>query len=249
MARQKTEWWREFFPYFQNLFDITVPGDAAKMTSYIIRKLGLKAGDSFLDCPCGNGRISIPLAKKGIKVSGVDITRSYLDKLSQGNKKLKLPVKIIEMDMRRINFDSQFDAAGNIWTSFGYFDKESDNQLVLNKLYKALKPGGKMLLHVLNRDWIIKHYTPYGLLELGDLKVVDKRRFDCKTSINISQWHFFKSGHEEVYESRIRMYSWHELYNMMQRAGFQDVQGYGSMNDDQIDFNSQNLFVIGTKKR
>ncbi len=73
----------------------------------------------------------------------MDIIGEYLDELEVKSKRLKLPVNIRECDMRRIDFQNEFDAAGNISTSFGYFARESDNMLVMRKLYKALKPGGK----------------------------------------------------------------------------------------------------------
>ncbi len=64
MATQKSDWWFDFFPAFRPI----LAGMPAKVTNsevaFIIRKLGLKPGMSFLDCPCGIGRISIPLAKK-----------------------------------------------------------------------------------------------------------------------------------------------------------------------------------------
>jgi ubiquinone/menaquinone biosynthesis C-methylase UbiE len=247
MTVKSKDWWLEFFPAFRVIFGFLPPSDSSRVASYIIRKLNLKPGMSILDCPCGIGRISIPLAKKGIKVTGVDITAQYLDELSRKSEKLKLPIKTVQSDMRRIDFKSQFDAAGNIWTSFGYFDKESDNQLVLKRLYNALKPGGKLLLTLMNRDWILKNFTPCDLIEIGDTKIIDNRKFDFKTSTSVSQWHFVKPGSEKVCESRIRMYSWHELNNMMSRAGFSKVDGFGSTDDSPIDINSRIMYIIGTK--
>jgi cyclopropane fatty-acyl-phospholipid synthase-like methyltransferase len=247
MATKTKDWWVDFFPEFRPLFGI-VPGKVTnREVAYIIRKLGLKAGMSFLDCPCGIGRISIPLARKGIKVTGVDITGSYLAELSQKSKKLGLPISTVHADMRKISFDSKFDAAGNVWTSFGYFEKESDNLMVLKKLYTALKPGGKLLLHLMNRDWVVKNFTPCDMVELKGMKIIDNRHFDFKTSISISQWHFIKDGNERVFESRIRMYAWHELHDMMPRAGFSDVQGFGSMDNAPIDSNSRMLYIMATK--
>jgi cyclopropane fatty-acyl-phospholipid synthase-like methyltransferase len=247
MTAKSKDWWLEFFPAFRVIFGFLPSSDSSRTATYIIRKLGLKPGMSFLDCPCGIGRISIPLARKGIKVTGVDITTQYLDELSRKYRKLNLSIKTVQSDMRKIDFKSQFDAAGNIWTSFGYFEKESDNLLVLNKLNNALKPGGKLLLTLMNRDWILKNFTPCDFVEIGDTKIIDNRKFDFKTSTSISQWHFIKPGQEKVCESRIRMYSWHELYDMMSRAKFSKVEGFGSMDDSPIDINSRIMYVIGTK--
>ena len=185
---KSNDWWTDFFPAFRPFFELLSPRETATEVRYITRKLGLKKGSRFLDCPCGIGRISTPLAKQGVRVTGVDITGSYLDELAAKSKRLRLKIDLVCADMRRINFDRQFDAAGNIWTSFGYFEKEPDNQLVLRKIFKALKPGGKFMLHVINRDWIIKNYSSIGLTEAGRVRVLERRHFDFASSINRSEW-------------------------------------------------------------
>jgi len=209
----------------------------------------LNKGSRFLDCPCGIGRISVPLARKGIRVTGVDVTRAYLDELAEAARRRKLPIKVVHSDMRRITFDREFDAAGNIWTSFGYFDKESDNQFVLNRFFRALKPGGKFMLHVTNRDWIIRNYTTVGLQEIDGIRVIDKRQFDSARSINVSEWIFLKNGHENTIRMDLRLYSFHEVIAMMRKAGFADIEGFGSAKDDPIDFNCRMMFVIGTRPK
>lgn len=244
---RRTEWWHDFFPVFRPVFSIVSQKTTNAQVGYIAKKLGLKPGRKFLDCPCGIGRISIPLARKGIWVTGVDITQSYLDELAQKAKRLRLKIDVVYADMRRINFDSEFDAAGNLWTSFGYFEKESDNLLALKKMFRALKPGGKFLLHLMNRDWIIKHYTPNAWYKAGDQLVLEERRFDYDRSTNICTWRFMKDGQESVHTFGLRLYSCHELLAMMQKIGFIDTAAYGSMDDDPVTSGSQMMFLIGTK--
>jgi SAM-dependent methyltransferase len=202
----------------------------------------------FLDCPCGIGRISVPLAKKGIKVAGVDIIGEYLDEVAVKARRLKLPITVIESDMRRIDFESEFDAAGNICTSFGYFARESDNLLVLKKLYKALKPGGKALIQTINRDWLIKNFVSRDWNEIDNIKIFHSREIDYQSSVLISRWRFLKNGEEREFDVKLRIYSYHELYNMMAVAGFKNILGYGSTNNDPIGSNNRMMFVIGEKE-
>jgi SAM-dependent methyltransferase len=202
----------------------------------------------FLDCPCGLGRISIPLAKKGIRVTGVDIIGEYLDEVSIKSEKRKLPITLVESDMRRIDFESEFHAAANMLTSFGYFNRESDNLLVIKKLYKALKPGGKALIHVINRDWLIKHFTPNDWQDVSGIRVFQSREIDYKSSIMISQWRFLKEGREREFDIQLRIYSYHELFSMMTSVGFKNIEGYGSSDCDPIGSKSRMMFIIGEKR-
>ncbi len=249
MPRKESEWWLEFFPSFRNIFDTLSARQTGNEVDYIIKKLALAPGKRFLDCPCGIGRISIPLAKRGVRVTGVDITKSYLDELSVKAARLKIRIDLEHNDMRRINFNSQFDAAGNIWTSFGYFDKESDNYLVIKKMFRALKPGGKFMLHVINRDWIVRNYTPSDWFEAKGVRIFEQRHMDFSRSVNESVYHCIKDGKETVVRFGIRMYSFHEILQMMRKAGFVDIKGYGSTKDEPVSFNRMMMFVIGTRPK
>jgi len=249
MAKKDSGWWDDFFPSFRPFFGLVSQKETNAHVHYLIKKLNLRPGKKFLDCPCGIGRISLPLAKKGIRVTGVDITRSYLDELSKKAKRRGLKIDVVHADMRRINFDSKFDAGGNLWTSFGFFAEESDNLQVLKKMYRALKPGGKFILHVINRDWIMANYQPRGWQEIAGVKSIEERYFDYRTSINYGTWHFIKDGEEKSFDVPIRMYSFHELIAMFKSVGFTDIEGYGSIKDEPISRNRQMMFIIGTKPR
>ncbi len=248
-ARLLSGWWDDFFPEFRPFFGMLSQKATNAHVRYVIEKLNLKSGKKFLDCPCGIGRIGLPLTKKGVRVTGVDITRSYLDEFEKIAKRKGLKVDLYRADMRRINFDSEFDAAGNLWTSFGFFEKESDNLLTLKKMYRALKPGGKFMLHVINRDWIMANYQERGWEEIAGVKSIEKRHFDYSTSINHGTWYIIKDGKEKSFEVPIRMYSYHELIGMFKKVGFRDIEGYGSTKDDPVSRERMMMFIIGIKRR
>ena len=249
MPAKDSGWWDDFFPAFRPLFGMITPKATNAQARYIMKKLDLRPGKKFLDCPCGIGRISLPLAKKGIRVTGVDITESYLDELSRTSKRRGLKIALLHADMRRIHYNSEFDAAGNLWTSFGFFKKESDNRLAIKKMYQSLKPGGKFMLHVINRDWIMANYRERGWQEVAGVKSLEERYFDYSTSVNHGTWRLIKDGDEKVFDVPLRMYSFHELVAMFESVGFANIEGYGSLKDDPIDRDRQMMFIIGTKPR
>lgn len=249
MSKKDSGWWDDFFPAFTPIFGIISQKVTNAHARYVIKKLDLKPGKRFLDCACGIGRIALPLAKKGIRVTGVDITQSYLDELAKKARRSGLKIDLQNCDMRRINFDSMFDAGGNLWTSFGFFEKEADNLLVLKRMYRALKPGGKFMLHVINRDWIMAKYNPTDWFEVKGVKVMQKRSFDYARSTNRGTWFFLKDGKEEAFDVNIRMYSYHELIGMFESVGFVDIEGYGSVKDEPISRDTGMMFIIGTRPR
>jgi cyclopropane fatty-acyl-phospholipid synthase-like methyltransferase len=249
MSDKDSGWWDDFFPEFRPFFGLASRKATNAHVRYVIEKLNLKPGKKFLDCPCGIGTVGMPMAKKGIKVTGVDITQSYLDEFETKARQRSLKVDLYREDMRRIDFNSEFDAAGNLGTSFGYFEKESDNSLTIKKIYQALKPGGKFLLHVINRDWIMAHYQSHDWQEIAGVKSISKRYFDYSTSINHGTWYFIRDGKEKVFKVSLRMYSYHELIALFKKVGFVDIEGFGSTNNEPISREHIMMYVSGIKPK
>ncbi len=247
--KKDSGWWDEFFPAIRPLFSRIPQKQSNAESRFIIKKLGLRPGRRFLDCPCGIGRISIPLAKAGVRVTGVDITKSYLDELAARAKRMKLKIEIEHGDMRRINYDRKFHAAGNLWTSFGYFKKESDNLLVLKKMFKALRPGGRFMLHLINRDWIIANFNPSDWCTAGDIKILESRVFDYKTSVSDGTWTLIKNGEEKTFDVAIRVYSCHELLAMFESVGFVDLEACSTINEDPVSRDKRMMYIIGTRTK
>ena len=247
-ADQIEGWWHEFYPLFHPLFGLIPKRTTQAEVRHFVKKLGLKKGMSFLDCPCGVGRISIPMAELGIRVTGVDVIPSFLDELQERAHKKNLTIPTFHSDMRRINFKNEFDAAGNLWTSFGFFE-DADNLLVIKKMYQALKPGGRFLLHVINRDWILGHFQSSDWHEIGDIRSLESREFDFETSTSRSIFIHLRDGMENQVRSDIRMYSYHELLAMFREAGFVEIEGYGTMKNEPISLMHRMIFVVGTKPK
>ena len=136
------DWTRSFFR--REVFD---PGsaeadDAAESeTRFLWKALGLKKGSRVLDVPCGTGRHALRLARRGASVLGVDLTPAYLSRARRAARKLP-NARFVRGDMRRLSLAPEFDAAINLWTSFGYFAKPSDDLRTLRGIARALRPGG-----------------------------------------------------------------------------------------------------------
>jgi SAM-dependent methyltransferase len=189
------------------------------------------------------------MSRQGIRVTGVDITASYLDELKAKAKRRNLKIPVMREDMRNISFANQFDAAGNLWTSFGYFEKESDNLRTLKRLYQAIKPGGRAVIQTINRDWIIRNFQESDWQEIRGIKLLESRKFDLETSTIKSTWTFISDKPPLSIDVNIRIYSYHELTNLFRKAGFVSIEGYADESGAPVEFKSRDMFVFGTKPR
>ncbi len=111
----------------------------------IARLLALREGARVLDVPCGHGRIAGRLADRGYEVVGIDYTEHFLELARERWPK----VRFEHGDMRSLEADAEFDAVVNWFTSFGYFDRET-NDAVLRSFARALRPDGQLLLECHN---------------------------------------------------------------------------------------------------
>ena len=167
------EWWEEayeFFGLFYHTGDNSLEGYDAnnklnrsqrteREIGFVERYLNPQIGDKILDCPCGSGRHTIQLAKRGFNAVGVDINKQMMAFHKELlNTSAKNQPEFYKMDMRNLKFDDgSFAFVINMFLSFGFFKSEADNEKVVSEFYRVLKPGGKVMIHLdLNYDRVIQ---------------------------------------------------------------------------------------------
>lgn len=187
-------------------------------TRFLIRVLGLRRGDRVLDVPCGFGRHSLELARRGISALGVDLNPRFISEASSRARLEGLPAEFQVGDMRRLRFRARFDAAINLFSSLGYYGEGADLAF-LRALYRALRPGGRVLLHVVNRDFIIHHLAPRMRYRAGPVTVRETRSFDLTTSVVTTQWEARQGRRRWTGTLGLRVYASHELVRMLEAAG------------------------------
>ena len=148
--------WLEFYPamFSPEQFEL-----AAEQIPQIFQLTGTHA-KNILDLACGPGRHILPLAETDCKVTAVDASAYLLGKLEENLESINPghPVEIVRADMREFTRPESFDLILSMWTSFGYFENPGDDQKVLKNVYQSLTDGGKFLLDVAGKEYILHNY-------------------------------------------------------------------------------------------
>jgi SAM-dependent methyltransferase len=124
---------------------------------FILKALGLHRGDEVLDAPCGAGRVSFHLAQAGCVVTGIDLRDAFIRRARRRFRKAGLHGTFRVLDLRQLDMEGQFDGILSWAGSFGYFSERENAQLVAAYV-RALRPGGRLLIDLPNREHILRHF-------------------------------------------------------------------------------------------
>src|SRR3984893_11902735 len=161
MATQGSAWYVDFFRSdYLNVYGHTFTEERAqKEAGFVATALELKPGASVLDLCCGQGRHAVQLAKRGLRVTGLDLNSEYLELAQKAAEANNAKLETVTADMREIPFENNFDAIVNMYSSFGYLESEAEDLKVLESAAKALKAGGRLLLVMLDREEEVDHIS------------------------------------------------------------------------------------------
>lgn len=217
--------------------------DAVCEVNQVANWLQLNKNDLILDLCCGAGRHTITLARQGFHVVGFDLSKTLLARAQEHAE--ELPIPFITGDMRELPFTNHcFDVVVNLFTSFGYFPSDEENQKVLYEMARVLKPGGRFVMDYMNPLWVTENLIPFSEREENGMNIREERRIEentvCKT-ITIDD----ENGRRHYYE-RVKMYTRNEMSEMVKRAGFLLDRIVGNFQGGTFqDYSSKRMIFIG----
>jgi SAM-dependent methyltransferase len=242
------EWWTDFFDADYLRVYKERARAAATEVEFVRKQLRLRRGQRVLDVCCGYGRHSIPLAKAGLVVTGFDYTQFFLDKARRDARKHKVKVDWVRGDVRSMSFDPEFDAAINMFTSFGFFKTDEENFQVIARSAAALKRGGRFLLDTINRDHIVRDFKPRRWEEVGRGMMTEHSRMDWQTGILHNTRTLILPGRpKRRQEFTIRLYTLAELVSQFERAGLRVERVFGGFDGSAYSPDSVRMILIGQK--
>ncbi|MBI3831503.1 MAG: methyltransferase domain-containing protein [Planctomycetes bacterium] len=222
---QPQDWFDETFDadYLAIYAATRDPQRAEREAWEIARALDLRAGNAVLDCPCGFGRHALVLAKAGYLVTGVDRSKPFLEHARAEAAKNNLKAEFVEADIRALpaELSGRFDAAYSAFTSFGFFDSDAENEQTLRELARALKPGGRVLVELVNHLWVLTHFRAKSWFRGENCLVLEDVSYDwkCDQIVNKREVRFDDGRARSLPAFRVRAYRPADLLRMAEAAG------------------------------
>jgi SAM-dependent methyltransferase len=221
------EWWEAFFEggWEHVQADVIAPEQTAEHVESIVSLLRLETGARLLDVPCGNGRVAVPLAAHGVRVTGVELNARLLDHARAAAAQSGADVEWRRGDMRDLPWQEEFDAALCFSGSFGYFDDDG-NAAFVRSVRRALRPGGRFLIDTHVMETVVSIFQERGWDRIGETLVLQERRIDHEAGRIESDWTFVHGNEVTSHPVSIRLYTYRELANLLLGEGFGRVDAY-----------------------
>ena len=226
------------------------------VVEFCAEALCLDKGSDILDIACGAGDQSIEFAKNGLKVTAFDIAERLIEVAKQRAKSDKVAVDFFTGDMRKMSFDKKFDAAILLSHSFGFFNHETNLQ-VLKDSHTILKKGGRLLLDLMNPYNLPTFTRTWTKLEGGYL-LSEPHVLDAPKGVLTGRPALFidteadrivMMNQDALENNDIRMYTALEITDMLKGAGFSKIELYGQNKLPRMQYcsTSDRMVVIATR--
>lgn len=244
--------WYEDVSLWSDFSEVLFPPERARLAEEVVATSPLFAfppGSRVLDQCCGPGVYTVPLARHGYRVTGVDLHPELLERASAACAEAGVAASLTRADAREYAPPGAFDVVVNMHTSFGYFDDHEDNLQVLRSAYRSLAPGGQLIVDLLSKEMYAARRgapkivdVPGGMVVMRDVILDDWARYR-------TDWTLVRGGVATHTSLTCYVYSAVELRSMFAQAGFEKVECFGNLDGAPYDGAATRLIVRGTRPR
>lgn len=248
MIPSENEWFKDYFNHDYQSWILETIKEELTLTQIELLEiaLSLQADSKILDLFCGIGRHAITLAQKEFDVTAIDLVDTYINHLQQKSKDLP-KLKSICMDARDIEYLEAFDAIYLMFTSFGYFS-DIENEKMMEKITLALKPRGRVLIDLENRDYILQNFIHEKWRNKDEGYLLERHTFNPMNSRQKTRriW-VDKEGNSKSYTRDLRLYNAHEILNLAEKCQLKLVYLWGDYHKKPFNVHSPRMIFTFEK--
>jgi SAM-dependent methyltransferase len=233
------EWFEEWFgEEYLRLYPHRDDADAERAVGLICRSVGLEPGWRVLDVACGAGRHARAFVAAGARCFGLDLSATLLRLARQVTD-----APLIRADMRWLPIrPASIDLTVNLFTSFGYFERDAEHTAALQEMVSTVRPGGWFVIDFLNPAAVRRQLVPEETLELPGQTVQVSRsvspdgRYVCKSIRAPKGRHFME---------RVRLFEPDQMSAMLKRAGVKVRLAFGDYDASPLTPDAARTILVG----
>ena len=238
-------WFESWFdsPYYHILYKDRDMKEAEEFIDHLINRLHLPSESKILDMGCGKGRHSVYLNQKGYKITGIDLSKENIAYCKQFENR---NLQFFEHDMRRIFRTNYFDAVVNLFTSFGYFAQQHQNELPILAAAKGLNKGGYLVVDFFNSHSVLKHLPHESVKEVNGIKFNIKKKIE--NDFIIKDIEFEDEGKHFSFREEVRVLFLEDFHQFYMHAGLEIISIYGDYHLNEFKIGESPRLIMITRK-
>jgi SAM-dependent methyltransferase len=234
-----TEWFEEWFGEdYLKLYPHRDDAEAGRAVGLIRRTVPFRPGWRVLDVACGAGRHARAFTAAGARCTGVDLSAALLRLARQTTT-----APLVRADMRWLPIrPSSMDLTVNLFTSFGYFERDSEHTGALREMISTVRVGGWFVIDFLNPDSVRRSLVPEEKVEVGGATIEVSRsvspdgRYVCKS---------IRAPQGRQYLERVRLFEPDQMAAMLEAGGVEVRFRFGDYDGGPLTDSSRRTILMG----
>lgn len=240
-----TEWYKNWFdsPFYHILYKNRDYKEAEQFIDNLLAFINPVRDSKILDIGCGRGRHSLYLSSKGFNVTGIDLSPSNIEFAKRfENGKLSFFVH----DMRSPFRENYFDIGVNLFTSFGYFEREQDDIDTLKSASLALTSKGVLVIDFMNSKKVVSELIKEEEKNVENISFKISRRIEegfVKKRIE------FEEGDKKYsFEEKVKPLELYDFKRYFKASGLKMVNLFGDYNLNEFSEKHSDRLIMICKK-
>lgn len=212
-------------------------------------------GSPVLELACGTGHYLIPLAEKGVDISGIDISVEMLNRAAEKASERNVSIDVQHGDNRNFELNRRFSLILLLGNSLQHLLTRDDLEKCFDTVKKHLMPNGRFIVEVFNPSLEILSRQPdesvlesvYETIE-GKMNLTGMVNYDKASQINHIRWDYqnVSTGEKQVFYFTMRQFFPQELDNLLYYNGFRIEEKFGNRNGEKFESNSPRQIIIAS---
>ena len=238
-------WFTNWFdsPYYHTLYKNRDEKEAQVFIDNLIDYLQIPKGSKLIDIACGKGRHAKYFNKKGMDVVGVDLSQNSINTAKKDeNKNLQFSVH----DMRENYQENSFDVVTNLFTSYGYFENNKDEQKAINAMANNLKKEGILIIDFMNTKKVIAN------LVLNEQKMINNIQFDITRQVKdgfiLKDIRIIEGKEQQQFQEKVKAITLADYSEFITNAGLKIIDIFGNYKLDNFDEEISDRLILICKK-
>lgn len=242
-------WYEDWFDRdeYELVYNQRDLAEAAEAIDLLERAAAPAEGAKILDVGCGRGRHARTLARRGYRVTGIDLSARAIETARRRAAEEGLEATFAQQDMREPFCQACADGVVNLFSSFGYFEDEGDHARALRAIAQALRPGGWFFQDFMNAPHVRQTLVPEDERR-SDGRTIRQRRWIEDGRIN-KEITLSQNGHAQTFRESVRLLTLADFERLYAVVGLELIETFGSYDGRPHADDAPRLILYARKRR